>query len=34
LIEHRWGLTPLSSRDAAADPLSGAFNFSQAPGQR
>ena len=25
LIEHRWGLEPLSSRDAAADPLSGAF---------
>ena len=27
LIEHRWGLAPLSSRDAAADPLSGAFEF-------
>jgi len=27
LIEHRWGLAPLSSRDAAADPLSGAFDF-------
>jgi phospholipase C len=27
LIEHRWRLAPLSSRDAAADPLSGAFNF-------
>ena len=30
LIEHRWGLAPLSTRDAAADPLSGAFDFSQA----
>ena len=27
LIEHRWGLAPLSTRDAAADPLSGAFDF-------
>ena len=27
LIEHRWRLAPLSSRDAAADPLSGAFDF-------
>ena len=27
LIEHRWRLRPLSSRDAAADPLSGAFDF-------
>jgi phospholipase C len=27
LIEQRWGLAPLSSRDAAADPLSGAFEF-------
>jgi acid phosphatase len=27
LIEHRWGLVPLSARDAAADPLSGAFDF-------
>jgi phospholipase C len=27
LIEHRWDLEPLSSRDAAADPLSGAFEF-------
>jgi phospholipase C len=33
LIEHRWGLAPLSARDAAADPLSGAFDFSGAPGQ-
>ena len=29
LIEHRWGLVPLSSRDAAADPLSGAFDFDR-----
>ncbi len=34
LIEHRWGLAPLTTRDAAADPLSGAFDFSQAPGQQ
>jgi len=27
LIEHRWGLAPLTTRDAAADPLSGAFDF-------
>ena len=33
LIEHRWGLAPLSSRDAAADPLSGAFEFSQEGGE-
>lgn len=26
-IEKRWGLTPLSTRDAKADPLSNAFNF-------
>jgi phospholipase C len=31
LIEHRWGLAPLSTRDAAADPLSGAFDWHQAP---
>jgi phospholipase C len=31
LIEHRWGLVPLSPRDAAADPLSGAFDFQRAP---
>jgi phospholipase C len=31
LIEHRWGLVPLSTRDAAADPLSGAFDFQRAP---
>jgi phospholipase C len=30
LIEHRFGLEPLSSRDAAADPLSGAFDFGAA----
>jgi len=29
LIEHRFGLAPLSSRDAAADPLSGAFDFAE-----
>ena len=34
LIEKRWGLSPLSDRDAAADPLSGAFDFSQAGGER
>jgi phospholipase C len=27
LIERRWNLAPLSSRDATADPLSGAFDF-------
>jgi acid phosphatase len=27
LIEHRWGLAPLSPRDAAADPLSGVWEF-------
>jgi Phosphoesterase family len=30
LIEHRFGLVPLSSRDRAADPLSGAFDFGRA----
>ncbi|HXY31407.1 MAG TPA: acid phosphatase, partial [Gemmatimonadaceae bacterium] len=29
LIERRWHLRPLSSRDAEADPLSGAFDFSE-----
>jgi phospholipase C len=29
LIEHRFGLAPLASRDGAADPLSGAFQFSE-----
>jgi phospholipase C len=33
LIERRWGLAALGDRDAAADPLSGAFDFGQAPGQ-
>jgi len=27
LIEIRWGLDPLGPRDAAADPLTGAFGF-------
>jgi len=27
LIEERWGLRPLTSRAAAADPLSGALDF-------
>ena len=27
LIEHRWGLAPLTGRDAAADDLRGAFDF-------
>jgi phospholipase C len=30
-IEHRWGLDPLSSRDAAASDLAPAFDFSQSP---
>ncbi|MDQ6695423.1 MAG: hypothetical protein M3014_13570, partial [Chloroflexota bacterium] len=29
LIENRWGLAPLSSRDAAANDLSNAFDFQQ-----
>jgi phospholipase C len=33
LIETRWGLAPLGPRDAAADGLTGAFDFSQAPSQ-
>ena len=33
LIEHRWGLAPLSARDAAADPLSGAFDFGRVSGE-
>ena len=33
LIETRWGLAPLGARDAAADGLTGAFDFSQAPSQ-
>jgi phospholipase C len=30
-IEHNWGLPPLSTRDANADPLTGAFDFSRPP---
>src|SRR5262249_6183814 len=30
LIEQRWGLAPLSTRDAAATGLANAFDFSQA----
>jgi phospholipase C len=30
-IEHRWGLDPLSARDAAARDLANAFDFSGAP---
>ena len=32
LIEARWGLRPLTSRDAAADPMSGAFEFGEDEG--
>jgi phospholipase C len=32
LIETRWGLTPLGARDAAANDLSNAFDFSE-PGR-
>ena len=32
LIEHRWGLEPLSTRDAAANDLSDAFDFKQGLG--
>jgi phospholipase C len=31
LIEDRWGLAPLSTRDAAANGLANAFDFSQTP---
>jgi phospholipase C len=31
LIEHRWGLRPLGTRDAAASDLRNAFDFAQAP---
>jgi acid phosphatase len=31
LIEHRWGLAPLSTRDAAANDLRNAFDFEQGP---
>ena len=34
LIEARWHLRPLTSRDAAADPMSGAFDFDNRPGER
>jgi phospholipase C len=35
LIERRWHLDPLTTRDAAADPLSGAFDFhDEKEGQR
>jgi phospholipase C len=30
-IEKRWRLSPLSTRDAAANPLSGALDFTQSP---
>lgn len=30
-IEHNWTLAPLSSRDAAAAPITGAFDFTAAP---
>jgi phospholipase C len=30
-IEDRWGLTPLTSRDTRADPLTGALDFEQQP---
>jgi phospholipase C len=33
LIETRWGLAPLNTRDAAAGDLRNAFDFDQAPGQ-
>jgi phospholipase C len=29
LIEHRWGLAPLSTRDAGANDMHAAFNFKQ-----
>jgi len=32
-IEARWGLAPLGTRDAAANGLTNAFDFSQAPAQ-
>jgi plastocyanin len=31
LIEERWGLAPLGTRDAAANGLANAFDFTQAP---
>jgi phospholipase C len=33
LIEHRWGLAPLTTRDAAANDMSGAFDFRQGLGE-
>jgi len=33
LIEHRWGLAPLSTRDAAANDLHDAFDFKQGLGE-
>ncbi|HEX4726660.1 MAG TPA: alkaline phosphatase family protein [Jatrophihabitans sp.] len=30
-IEHNWGLAPLAGRDRSANPLTGAFDFAQAP---
>jgi hypothetical protein len=30
-IEHRWGLAPLSTRDANVADLSAAFDFTQTP---
>jgi phospholipase C len=33
LIEHRWGLAPLSTRDAAANDLRNAFDFKQGLGE-
>jgi phospholipase C len=30
-IEHNWGIEPLTERDANADPLTGAFDFSSPP---
>ena len=33
LIEARWRLAPLTGRDAAADPLSGAFDFDEHHGE-
>ena len=32
LIEHRWGLQPLAARDAAANDMRNAFDFSQGLG--
>jgi hypothetical protein len=32
-IEHRWGLAPLTARDAAANDMHNAFDFSQGVGE-